>query len=247
MRGFDFFRDHSLRYIPKTSNAALRGVIAGFVPIEAYVFMATSIKPLNEEPLDLDAIEQTLGRETLDIKTNLLLARTLETLLHSPEQETALFAAESINLIENRYGKRIEKLKAQVEMKPDPTAMDELSLLCRDLAQLYAPGTSLRAFHLHESYTWLIALKRTAKMGEVANSRLIRVLVELGLYDQARTELERFGIGHNTAAYLLEAEIEFERRNFPRVFEICRELSLRPQTLSDAERQCVTYWLEQNE
>lgn len=247
MQGFDFFRENSRRFHPRTSHAALRALESGFAPAEAYIFMATSVKPLGEEPIDLDAIEQTLGRGSRDIRTDLLLMRTLERLLHSPEQEVALFAAESINLIEGRYSTRIEKLKENLKESPSQADLEEIAGLCQDLATLYGPGSSLRAFYLHESYTWLRTLEKDFGMGDSDRGRLVRVLLQLGLQDQARSELERFGVGRNTEALLLEAEIEFERRNYVRVGQVCRELEPRLDSLGSEVRQSVAYWLEQDE
>ncbi|WP_455383419.1 hypothetical protein [Salinispira pacifica] len=247
MLSFGYFRDRTRRYAPKTAHAALRGVESGFSPPEAYVFMATSVKPLGEEPVDLDAIEQTLGRGTQGVKTDLLLMRTLERLLHSPEQEVALFAAESINLIEGRYGTRIEKLKERSKEQTQEADLGELARLCQELATLYLPGSSLRAFYLHEAYSWLRELEQRGWMTGEARSRMVRVLLALGLYDQARAELESFGVGRNTEALLLEAQIEFERRNYAQVTNVCRTLASKRETLSEEERQCVDYWLEQDE
>jgi hypothetical protein len=247
MQGFSFFRDYSRRFRPKTSHAALKALETGFAPAESYMFMATSVKPLAEEPIDLDAIEQTLGRGSKDIRTDLLLMRTLERLLHSSEQEVALFAAESINLIEGRYSTRIEKLKERLNESPSQPGLEEIARLCQDLATLYGPGSSLRAFYLHESYSWLRTLEREFGLGDASHTRLVRVLVQLGLQDQARSELERLGIGRSAEALLLEAEIEFERRNYVRVAEVCRELEPQLDSLESDARQSVAYWLEQDE
>lgn len=96
MTPFDYFRRTDRHFIPKTSNAALKAVDAQVLPPESYIYAATSVRPLDEEPYDIEEVERVLGRENLDIESNLLLFGILQQLLKRPEQEIALFAAEGI-------------------------------------------------------------------------------------------------------------------------------------------------------
>ena len=111
MEGFTYFKTVRESFIPKTPDAALKAMEAGLQPGEAFIYRGTSIKPLDDEPLDLDEIARVVEREDLDIQTNLLLMRIFEKLVKSQDAELALFAAESINAIENRYNSSIETLK----------------------------------------------------------------------------------------------------------------------------------------
>ena len=99
MLDFNYFRGGTDEYRPRTANAALRAAAAHLLPIEACVYLGTSIKPLDEKPIDLDAIDHVLSRQQLDLDTNLLLIRILSKLLRNPDAEVALFAAESIKRI----------------------------------------------------------------------------------------------------------------------------------------------------
>lgn len=243
VQGFDFFRQSVDRFAPKTSNAALRALEAHLLPEEGYVYTATSVRPLDEEPYDIDAIERVLGRETLDIETNLLLMRILRQLLQSPEQETALFAAESINLIEGRYAKRIEELKAPVELEADPKLVREIAGLYAELSRLYPSESSLRGFYLHEAYRHLTAHRELTQSSREEKVRLARVLISLGLYDQAAEEIAALADDATREVLFLRAEVEFNRRNYAGVLEICNRIRSLPGELTEDDRTILESWL----
>ncbi len=111
MAGFDFFRSRLSGYVPRTPAGALKAIGAGLIPVEHFVYASTSVKPLDEEPYDLDSIERMLARRDLGIETSAQLKSILEKLIGTDDQETALFGAEGINALEGRYVNRIEALK----------------------------------------------------------------------------------------------------------------------------------------
>lgn len=242
MTPFDYFRRTDHHFIPKTSNAALRAVDAGLLPPASYTYAATSVRPLDEEPYDIEEIERVLGRENLDIDSNLMLVRILRRLLNSSEQEIALFAAEGINLIEGRYAAKIEALKETIASSPEPLLVRDLAFLYNELARLYDPGSSLRGFYLHEAYTRLSSIRGDEVFGNPETVSFIRILIDLGLFDQAALELDRYPAEHETELLLLEAEIEFHRHSYSRVAEICREVHDRWETLTESERLILEQW-----
>lgn len=94
-----------------------------------FIFKSGSTKPLNEEPFDIEAIERLLSRKDLDLEANMILIDIFEKLIFSADQEIALFAAESINIIETRYNSRIEQLKIILEEKDSIEVHAELGKL----------------------------------------------------------------------------------------------------------------------
>lgn len=243
MAGFDFFRTAGGRYSPRTTNAALRAFDARVLPVEGYLYTATSVRPLDEAPYDIDYIERVLGRENLDRESNLLLVKILRHLLVSPEQEVALFAAEGMNLIENRYAKKIEALREQLSDPPEEDHLRELSALYAELSALYLPGSSLRGFYLREAYRLLATLRDRTALDTGDTVRLTRVLIDLGLFDQAAAVLRDQPAEARGRLLLLEAEIEFKRRHYARVWEICRELEATGDAIDPDERSVIDYWL----
>lgn len=244
MAGFDYFRRNERHYRPKTSRTALKALEARVLPTEAYIYSATSVQPVDEEPYDVNEIERVLGRDDLDIESNLLLVRILKHLLQDPEQEVALFAAEGMNLIEDRYAKRIEAVKRELADREDTEKARELARLYAELSRLYPTASTLRGFYLHEAYNWLTSLRKATSFGPDDAARLLRVLIDLGLYDQAASELEGYRTEEDKRFLLFEAEIEFQRRHYSRVVEVCRSLESLDSELDDTEWTLIEHWLE---
>lgn len=247
MLSFDYFRRAADKFVPKTSDAAFRAARLSIVPAECYVFEGTSVKPLDEEPVDLEVVEQTLGRGELDLQTNLLLIRILERLLRSPEQDVALFAAEGINLIEGRYIREIEELKSQPSPTKQAATARELAHLYFEMAQLYGRQSALRKFYLAEAYEWSVVVEGAGEADTRSQQQTIRVLIELGLLDQAMAELDRYGRGVSAEFLLMEAEIEYEMRHYGRIRSICEKLLPHLGTLTEEQRLLVACWLETDE
>ena len=247
MGKFDYFRRHREEYIPRTPTSALRGVENEILPIEAFIYLGTSIKPLNEEPYVMDDIERMVSRENLDASTNRLLVDILNRLLKDRDSETALLAAEGINDIEKRYNKKIEDLKKNIGKESNPGKklglLQQLSQNYYDFSQLYPEKSSMRNFYLKEGYTHLRAHVKNKKVNREVLRLLVGIFLDLNLLKQATRVLQRHGRKDDTMSLLLEAEVEFQKRNFTQVFQICTWLIQRKDQLSEDERQLVSYWL----
>lgn len=229
---------------PKTPATALRAYETQILPIEAYLYQGTSAKPLDEEPFDFDEIERVLARKDLDLQTNLLLKGIFERMIKSEDAETALFAAESINLLENRYNKRIESFKRQLmEQQEDENTLSDLARTYFEFAQLHEQVGTIKSFYLKESYSYIRIISQNEYLKDNHVDLLVRVLVQLGLYEQALTILQKYRKKNDPFSLLLEAEIEFSRCNFNRIFEICRELLQCEDQLNSDQRLLVQYWL----
>ena len=62
MSGYEYVRTMRSLYNPRTPRAALVATEAGILPVEALIYKATSVKPLFEEPYDLDDLERVLAQ-----------------------------------------------------------------------------------------------------------------------------------------------------------------------------------------
>jgi hypothetical protein len=220
--GFAYFRKAGERYLPATARAALKALGSDLLPPEPFLFLGTSVRPLDEEPVTLEEIERVLARNDLDVETNLLLMRVFRRLLTSTDPEVTLFAAESINRIEGRYTDRIELLKRRWKGRRDKGALRDLAATLYHLAQLYPPA--IRSFYLREAFDCIKQLRahRGLTGGDVR--LLVRILLDLGLSGQALGVLKQLKREGDPAILLLEAEVEFQRRNLPRVRELCLQL-----------------------
>jgi tetratricopeptide (TPR) repeat protein len=243
MLGFDYFRIINDTYKPKTPHAAIRAVEAGILPLEAYISRGTSVKSLAEEPYDLDEIDRVLSRENLDLEMNLLLMRVFNLMIRNPDQEIALFAAESINLIESRYNRSIEALKHKLEEREDSDTLMELARTYFEFSQVFQHVTSIKNFYLREAYSYIQRLPDTVAPKREYVRIIVIIFTELELYEQALLALEQFGNAEESWTLLLKAEIEFKRRNFHEIFRICSWLLQREDQLSREDKAIISYWL----
>ena len=242
MLEFDYFRRAADAYQPRTANAAMRAAAMNLLPIEACVYLGTSIKPLDEQPIDLDAIEQVLSRPQLDLATILLLMRILTKLLRNPDAEVALFAAESISSIETRYTKRIEALKASVQEKPNDKVLRSLARQYYELAQIH-PG-SIRNFYLREAFGYIKELNRLKRLGKEDVVLTVRILLALGLTDQAKRIIDQLADREHPSYLRLEMEVAFKRKDITEVQKLCDRLQSDREKLDEPSQAFLTYWIE---
>jgi len=244
MLHFDYFRRSPEAYRPRTAHAAMRAAEAGLLPLEACVYLGTSTKPLDEEPIDLDDIEHILSRPHLDLETNLLLIRILTKLLRNSDAETALFAAESINGIENRYTKRIEALKGKLKEEASVDFLRSLAQQYYELAQMH-PG-SIRNFYLREAYGYIKKLNKLKPLGRQDVVLLVRLLLALGLTDQAKRIIDQLADREDPSYLPLEVEVAFKRKDIAGLQKLCDRLKAEPQHLDEDSQAFLSYWFEAN-
>ncbi len=263
MAGFDFFRSRPAGYAPRTPAGALKAIAAGLLPTEHFVYASTSVKPLDEEPYDLDSIERMLARKDLGIETSSQLKSILEKLIGTDDQETALFGAEGINTLEGRYVNRIEALKKVLAkadagadeagsdgvFAPRRAALRELARQYFELATLHGRASSIRAFYLREAFT-SIRVAFAASGGKGGRARVSRkdlalmvdILVALGLHGQAAHLLEQVRAGEDSLILLLAARVAFHRGQYAKVAGFCRKLVPLARKLGEKDRRTVSYW-----
>ncbi len=266
MAGFDFFRSRPAGYAPRTPAGALKAIGAGLLPTEHFVYASTSVKPLDEEPYDLDSIERMLARRDLGIETSSQLKSILEKLIGTGDQETALFGAEGINALEGRYVNRIETLKGTLA-KADAgageaagdgifearrAALRELARQYLELATLHSRASSIRAFYLREAFTSIRGAfaahgeergeRGKARVSRVDLGLMVDILVALGLHDQAARLLEQVRAGDDPLVLLLAARVAFHRGQYSKVAGFCRRLVPLARKLGEKDRGTVFFW-----
>jgi len=246
--GFDFFRSRPAGYAPRTPAGALRAIGAGLLPTEHFVYASTSVKPLDEEPFDLDSIERLLARGDLGIETTQQLKSILEKLIGTDDQETALFGAEGINALEGRYVDRIEALKKSLSKSglgtaaPRTAALRELARQYFELAALHGRASSIRAFYLREAFTSVHAAHEKGRIPRSDLVLIIDILVALGLHDQAARLLEQIRAEEDPLVLMLGARVAFHRSQYAKVAGFCRKLSRLASGLGESERRIVSFW-----
>lgn len=244
MLGFDFFRTGGRRYRPKTPHSAMKAVEAQILPMEAFISMGTSVKPLGEEPYDFLEIESMLSRNDLDLSTNVALVEIFRKLTKSPDQEKALFAAESMNLIEGRYNQAIEEKKEELRDNKQPHLLLELARLYYEYSELYRQVGTMKDFYLREAHRYIQMLPDNLEADTETVRLIVMIYVELGFYEKALLALQQFANQQDEIAFLfLRAEVEFRRRNFIDIFQICTWLLQRQDQLSHEQELLIAHWL----
>jgi tetratricopeptide (TPR) repeat protein len=241
MDPYDIYRNGKEYFTPKTPIAALKAFEGGFIPISAFINLSNSTKPLNEEPYDIEGIERLLSRKNLKLKSNTILMNIFEKLIFNSDQEIALFAAESINIIENRYNRQIQEQRKILKERNDPKALSRLGTLYFELAVLNEKRAAIKDFYFKEALTCFTKLDDLQILNDDELNTYIRLLVELKLSDEAAEYLEREDRGAKPFPYLLLAEVEFARKNYSRVREICLEMR-EDQELTKQELETFLFW-----
>ena len=243
MFNFDYIKVNRTGFKPKTSAAALKGIEENLFPVEDFIYLGTSVKPLNEKPYDIDTLERVLARHDLDIKTYIVLNRIFEELTRSSDQETALFAAESINLIENRYNTKIENLKEKLELETNHETLLELARTYYEFALLNSRKSEIKSFYLRESFEYIkkILSKKTYRKRDIL--LLVRILIELKMYDQAFNILKRVKNEEEPTVLFLKAEVEFHRRKLSEVFQYCVQLTEYEDKLNETMKATLAFWV----
>ncbi len=231
MTGFEYVRAMRRLYNPRTPRAAMVAAEAGLLPVEALVYKSSSVKPLFEEPYDLDELERVLAQRDLSFGDAMMLAEILTTMTRDSDKERALFAAESLTTLENRWAGKVEKIRAATEpaasAAAEPTAEAEttdrpyrLARALYEQALLAGRSAPIRNYYLLEAYYILCQLPEAGSPGPVFDL-LIRCLVRLELLDQAQAEIDGAAAAGDSGELLaLTVEIAFLRRDVGRIREL---------------------------
>jgi hypothetical protein len=240
--GFDFFRSRRAGFSPRTPAAALKAIGTGTLPVEHFVYASASAKPLDEEPFDLEEIERATARTDVTLETSLMLKRVLSKLIGSNEQETALFGAEGITLLETRAMEKVQRLKALPQEQRGQEEWRALAHAYFELAELHGEAASVRSFYLGEAHA---CLREAGQRGESTLADLtlaVDTLVALGLHAQADQALDEARDAEDPAVTLLSARVAFHRRDYRRVAACCRRLAAARGSLGEKDARIVAFW-----
>ncbi|MBN1699227.1 MAG: hypothetical protein JW881_17030 [Spirochaetales bacterium] len=242
MKEIDFFRTERKGYDPKTPSAAIKAYEEGILPIEHFIYMSTSLHPIDEWTYDVDSIDRIIAREDLTIQENLLLMKILETMVKSKDMELAVFAAESINLIEARYTEKIEKLKNERMTAKESGAVSGLARLYYELALLNEQRASIKTFYLKEAFFYAKELVTTRKIKKRDVELIIDILLALKLYDHALYVLDTINGKDEPFFILLKARVEFARKNYGGTHSLLMKLSPVEDQLDEDDKNLFLYW-----
>jgi hypothetical protein len=241
MSELDFFRSKPDYYLPITPQAAIRAYEEGILPIEQFIYMSTSLQPLDEKLIDISAIERVLARDDLGLAENLFLINIFDLMVNSKDSEYTVFAAESINLIEARYNSKIEFFKKEYERSKKPAGLAEIAELYYELGLLNENRFSIKEFYLKEAFTFLKDSVDVTAINKDDIKLFIKILLELGLNDFARDFLSTIDDIADPIIPVLRAKVEFSMHQYKDVHDIIKNID--PDMLGEDEADLYTYWL----
>jgi hypothetical protein len=242
---YQYLKNSNGMYNPRTQRTALIAVENALLPPAAFITKSVNVRPIFEEPYDLAEIDRILAKRDLDIETILLLMEILGKLINHPDPEIALFAAESINAIENRYNQKIQSTKEDLE--EDPEDKDLLRMLIQlyiELAQINRPRQVLRNFYLSEAYQYCKRLWRLGYPKADDYRRLTSIFLALGLYDQCRLVLNRAAELRPDLIVplrILRLETAFARRDAREIGEMINIID--PDELDGETKELYAFWI----
>lgn len=242
MGDFAYFRERQHTYRPSTPAAALRAIHCGLAEKEELIHQGINVKPLIEEPFDIKELQRIQSREDLDLDTNLLLHRIFSRMLHDPDQERALFAAESINRLENRYNSSIEELKGELRRDREPETSLALARQYFELALMNDESVSIQNFYLREGFQYVRDYIADESIDPGFLDLAVRILVALEMYDQAARVLTRAAEPDDPTTLLLVAEVAFHQRDYATVYSICGRLKGSYNRLDALSRATIDQW-----
>ncbi len=234
-KGFEYVKTRHMYYEPKTPFAALRAAEEGLLPPEAFIYKAAAIEPIFDHPDNLEEIERILGQKGRDLETNLLLVNLLNKLIKNPDKEIALFAAESINAIENDYSQAVENLKENQYRKR--------AELYSEMAELNKAVTDLWNFYLREAFTSYRQLDKAEGLNPVDHLNMSRILIKLNLLSQAKNIIRDNNIKGIDAGFIL-AEIAYRQRNFNELYRIMNEFKKLRSRMDSNQTLIIDFWTE---
>ncbi|MBN1241303.1 MAG: hypothetical protein JXA15_01200 [Spirochaetales bacterium] len=234
-------------FVPRTQAQAFQALKRGLVDEAVCVWRSVNVRPILEEPWDLDEIERLLAKEDLDESTVLALVRIFDALSRGSDKEAALFAAESLNALELRHERRVQRLRKTRRSDPSPRATLALAQAYRALSLACRSRPVLARFYLGEALSTLDEGKSGAMPERDRRSIAVAasaILVELGDPEGA---LERLASPlarkpSDPALRLAEARARFAARDFvgvARALEAAESERDDPDAgLLDALREC---------
>lgn len=241
---YKYLKNSPGMYRPRTQKTALIAVENSLLPPAAFIFKSVNVKPIFEEPYDLAEIDRILAKRDLGIDTILLLMNILGKLIKNSDPEIALFAAESINTIENRYNERIQDIKDRLEEEErQPVFLRTLIDAYVELSQINRIRQVLRNFYLSEAYQYCKILWRFADLGIADYQRMVHILLALGLFGQSEVLLSRalpLRPDLDTGLRLLQLETAFAQRNRTKIAEIID--ALEDIQLDEQGQLTLAFW-----
>lgn len=240
-QAWQLFNGPALPFRPGSPRTALEACLQGLLPESAYLNRAVNLRPAFEEPWDLQEFDQLLAQPDLDPNLLGLLMQVFARMLAGRDKELALYAAESISLVEGRFSRKLRAAEQQLDQAL--TRENRLAVLHTRLAaaRLYTPGTVQRRHHLQQALNRLWATWKALPPQAAEIQALVELQLGLDRPATALRLLEKFLQNHPEEVGLKPAllPLYFRQRRFADLNSLLDELQSRGQL--DPDR--ALFWL----
>ncbi len=233
--GFDRFRKPRSRPPARTPEAALLGLLDGAAGPEDLYEAVGRVRPLVSRPQDPADLDRALARWSPDHGPG-ALGEAFRGLLGSPDQETALHAAESLSVMEVRYSTQIERSRAEGNRS-------RRAFLYAGLADLAGRDGALRIFYLKEAFAALQELSADKALKKDDILLAARIQVSLGRSPAAARLVEKAlgSLPGDTTLLEVLADLRFRARDYAGLGKVVagleRDGSLGMSRLAPAARR----------
>ncbi|MDC7125751.1 MAG: hypothetical protein PQJ46_09295 [Spirochaetales bacterium] len=229
----DYIRNMDMYFKPRTQSAAYKACLDGILPAEGFIYKSTSIEPLSDTSVDQEELERILGQKNRDLSTNIRLINIFEKMTRNPDKEIALFAAESINAIENDYEKKLESLGKQQNR--------ERAQIHAERAELNKSVPDLYIFYLEEALSEYkkMLIKKSAKISDIID--LCKVLISLNKSSKAKKIIHNENLNTVESCFIL-ARIAYSERDYPELIKTLQELEQKKSQLTDVQYELLSFW-----
>ncbi|MCA1950450.1 MAG: hypothetical protein LDL24_07745 [Treponema sp.] len=229
-------------FVPRTQAQALKAYMEDIIGPEYYIYRAVNVHPLLEEPWDFSEIDRLLAKKDLDLETITILVTIFDKMLQLPDKEQALFAAESINALEQRYLSTIIAMHKELEMEEKTESVRTIMQAYLSLAAISKKRPLLRTFYLGEAKATFKKLRHILIDPDKDLALYIKILFDLNQLAEARQEIvmsiEQYP--RNTTLHLLAAEYNFKIGSYKNIGKYLNQITHLFKNSKDAE--LIKFW-----
>lgn len=230
---YSFFKRIKTYYNPRTPNSAYLAVIKGAIPKEFYIYKNNFLySPFEKITIDdeyefnrIKELERLLAKDKRDLELEVKLIDTLEQLALHNNPDIALFAAESINSIENSYNKEIYEIKKVNEEDFSLENIKEIVRLNYQYGYINRRKSEIKRFYYNEALEYLNILDEY----NYINRELLIYKIDLYNYfeefNKSRTLLNEYSdVLSYDLQIQLRCEIEFKDGNYNEVTGVIKRI-----------------------
>jgi hypothetical protein len=239
---YEYFTNPRGGFAPQTQMSALLGVEQGLIPPSQFIQKAVNVKPIFEKPYDFSEFDRILAKKRLSLESVLQLTEVFEELILHEDPEIALYGAESLNSLELRYNRVIQRCKDRLNKAFHAPAVRDLVPALYEMGMMNLKRPMLKKFYLQEALGYLEEYWSQLKpitLGDI--DLLVTLHLEAGTPYQVLTILEKI-IAKKAwpPLYFLQAKVLYSVRG---IGDLAASLARLDEERGEIEKHTIDFWL----